>query len=296
MRMYPRDFPPDRRKDPKRRAERHVYEALAGCGRPGFVYYEWRKGYERIELDFAVWIEDLGRFALQVKGGHYLFVDGDWRLKKREGVQPIRTCPLDEAKLGALDLHDDIQERACIPYNPFVIPVLVFPDMTEPDEDIENLARRKGVYVIWGVENPAGRSGADRPEPQGVRPAGHGTDRRRGPGRDRRADPAGPSRGGGDRKRVGATSGPVPVGGSTNPIAGQGHRDGPAAGNPHRHWDVPKGESQMLTVRVTAPWPTRSGTPVAPMATGFIFGSVGCAAYSRATASQPAQQPGREPT
>ena len=25
--------------------------------------------------------------------------------------------------------------------------------MAEPDDDIENLARRKGVYVVWGVEN-----------------------------------------------------------------------------------------------------------------------------------------------
>ena len=70
MRMYPRDFPPSRRKIPKRRAERQVYEALAGSDRRGFCYYEWRKGYGHIELDFAVWVEELGRFALQVKGGH----------------------------------------------------------------------------------------------------------------------------------------------------------------------------------------------------------------------------------
>ena len=30
--------------------------------------------------------------------------------------------------------------------------MLVFPDM-EPDEAIESLARRKGVYVIWGTEH-----------------------------------------------------------------------------------------------------------------------------------------------
>ena len=153
MRMYPREFPSGRRKKPKRQAERRVYEALAGSNRRGFCYYEWRRGYERIELDFAVWIEGLGRFALQVKGGNYLLVDGEWRLQTRDGLQPVRSCPLDETKLAALDLHDDIAECAVTPYNPFVVPVLVFPDMTEPDEDIENLARRKGVYVIWGTEN-----------------------------------------------------------------------------------------------------------------------------------------------
>ena len=110
MRIYPREFPSGRRRKPKRQAERRVYEALANSNRRGFVYYEWRKGYERIELDYAVWIEGLGRFALQVKGGRYLLVDGDWYLKTRSGVKSVRSCPLDEAKLGALDLHDDIED------------------------------------------------------------------------------------------------------------------------------------------------------------------------------------------
>ena len=104
MRMYPREFPSGRRRKPKRQAERRVYEALAGSDRRGFCYYEWRKGYEHIELDFAVWIEELGRFALQVKGGRYLLIDGEWYLKTRNGVKLIESCPLDETKLAALDL------------------------------------------------------------------------------------------------------------------------------------------------------------------------------------------------
>ena len=153
MRMYPREFPPNRRNRPKRRAEREVYEALAGSDRRGFCYYEWRRGYERIELDFAIWIQDLARFGLQVKGGRYLLIDGEWYLATRDGHRPVRSCPLDEAKLGALDLHDDIAERVGAGYNPYAIPVLLFPDMTQPDPSIENLARRKGVYVIWGLES-----------------------------------------------------------------------------------------------------------------------------------------------
>ena len=127
MRMYPREFPSGRRKKPKRQAERRVYEALAGSDRRGFCYYEWRKGYGHIELDFAVWIEGLGRFALQVKGGRYLLVDGEWYLQTREGIKPVRSCPLDETKLSTLDLHDDIKELAETVYNPFVIPVLACP-------------------------------------------------------------------------------------------------------------------------------------------------------------------------
>ena len=152
MRMFPKEFPSSRRKMPKRRAERRVYEALANSNRRGFCYYEWHKGYERIELDFAVWIEGLGRFALQVKGGRYVLIDGEWYLKTRDGVKLIESCPLDETKLAALDWHDDIKELAETRYNPFVVPVLIFPDM-EPDEAIERLARRKGVYVIWGTEH-----------------------------------------------------------------------------------------------------------------------------------------------
>ena len=152
MRMYPREFPANRRKRPKRRAERRIYEALAGSDRQGFVYYEWRRGYEHIELDFAVWIVALGRFALQVKGGHYLLIDGEWHLKTRNGVVPIETSPLDEAWLAALELHDEIEERAATSYNPYVIPVLVFGDM-EPDAVIEQLARRKGVYLVWRTDD-----------------------------------------------------------------------------------------------------------------------------------------------
>ena len=152
MRMYPRDFPPSRRKIPKRRAERQVYEALAGSDRQGFCYYEWRRDYNRPELDFAIWLVGLGRFALQVKGGCYLLIDGEWYLKTREGLQSISTSPLDEVWLEALDLHDDIEEKAETGYNPFLLPVVAFTDMA-PDPAIEHLARRKGVYLVWRTDD-----------------------------------------------------------------------------------------------------------------------------------------------
>ena len=153
MRMYPRQFPAARRRMPQRRAEKRVYEALAGSDREGFVYYEWRRNYGCIELDFALWAAAWGRIALQVKGGHYRLTDGEWCLRTRNGFQLVDNSPLDEAWLAALDLHDAIKELAQTTYRPFVIPALVFPDMAEPDSAIEKLARRKNVYVIWGVEN-----------------------------------------------------------------------------------------------------------------------------------------------
>ena len=87
-----------------------------------------------------------------MKGGRYLLIDGEWYLKTRDGVQPIAASPLDEVWLAAPDLHDDIGELAETAYNPFVIPVLVFPDM-EPDEAIRKLARRKGVHLVWRTDD-----------------------------------------------------------------------------------------------------------------------------------------------
>ena len=152
MKMFPRAFPSSRRKIPKRQAERRVYQALAGNDRQGFCYYEWRRDYGRPELDFAIWMVGLGRIALQVKGGRYRLIDGEWHLKTRNGVQPVETSPLDEVWLEALDLHDDIEDRVATFYNPFVIPVVMFPDM-DPDPAIEHLARRKGVYLAWRTDD-----------------------------------------------------------------------------------------------------------------------------------------------
>ena len=51
-----------------------------------------------------------------------------------------------EAWLAALDLHDDIVDKLAPAYDPFILPVLCFPDM-QPDEQIEKLARRK--CLLW---------------------------------------------------------------------------------------------------------------------------------------------------
>ena len=82
----------------------------------------------------------------------YSIDDGEWFLKTRDGVKAIKTSPLDETWLAMLDLHDDIAEKARTTYDPFVVPVLIFPDM-EPNAAIENLASRKGIYLVWGTEN-----------------------------------------------------------------------------------------------------------------------------------------------
>lgn len=169
MRMYPRQFPAVRAAMPERGAERRIFEGMAQSGREGFAYYEWRRGYGRIEVDFAVWVEGLGRFALQVKGGHYLLIDGEWHLRTRRGLKAVDTSPLDEAWLGAPELHDDIAGLAETTYKPFVTAALAFPDM-EPDRDMAKLARRKAVHLLWGDDDPVGQL-EDIARQRGVTPA-----------------------------------------------------------------------------------------------------------------------------
>ena len=116
------------------------------------AYYEWRRGCGRIAVDFAVWKEDVGRFALQAKGGHYRLVDGEWHLRTRRRLMAVDASPLDEAWLGTLDLHDDIAELAETSYNPFVTAVLAFPDPA-PDTVIMTAANESKVPVFWGRED-----------------------------------------------------------------------------------------------------------------------------------------------
>ena len=153
MQMYPSQFPPKRRRKATRRAELRIFNALASSNLAGFSYYEWRKDFDDIELDFAIWLRDHGRAGLQVKGGHYQLANGEFELHTQGRVEPIASSPIDEVWLAALDLHDDIVDKIAPAYDPFVVPVLAFPDM-QPDEQIEKLARRKRVCLLWQCDQP----------------------------------------------------------------------------------------------------------------------------------------------
>ena len=153
MQIYPRQFPPKRRRQRTRRAERRIYQTLASSPLSGFTYYEWRRTFDDLELDFAVWARDHGRAGIQVKGGHYQLANGEFELHTQGRVEPIASSPIDEAWLAALDLHDDIVDKLAPAYDPFVLPVLCFPDM-QPDEQIEKLAHRKRVCLLWQCDQP----------------------------------------------------------------------------------------------------------------------------------------------
>ena len=148
MQIYPRLFPQHRLNDPFRQAEKRIFQALESCGAPGLACYEWQRNRRSLQLDFALWVLDVGRFGLQVKGGHYSFSQGEWyRRKGRRGPYVrVNTCPLSVTSDATMSLLNEISEALTEPN--YFVPILLFPNM-EPDAAISARARRSNVHLIW---------------------------------------------------------------------------------------------------------------------------------------------------
>ena len=166
MIISPEMFPEERRNDPKRRAEAIIFHILLACLYAGHTIYEWGAPGRHHRTDFACWLEGIGRFAIEVKGGTYT-LDGDqWYLHTGDGRQ-AKSSPLRQADDAAIDLRNEIHRNTG--YKVFIIPVVVFTDMA-PDPVIEEFAQRTNVKVIWGAEHlltdletAARRVGIDHP-------------------------------------------------------------------------------------------------------------------------------------
>ena len=63
IRMTPQEFPKHRRNDPKRRAEANVFDALQTLDLDGYGLYEFRGRRGGMQVDFALWLNDLGRLG-----------------------------------------------------------------------------------------------------------------------------------------------------------------------------------------------------------------------------------------
>ena len=152
IRFNPPEFPEHRRSDPKRRAEADVFHALQNLGLNGHGIYEFRYREGGRQLDKAVWGNDVGRFALQVKGGRYeMDEDGQWFLIKPDGTRSPVPCPFEETEDGCMEMKNAIEEATG--YTHFVVGVTLFPDM-ERNARMEEVARRRNhVYVIWGLDH-----------------------------------------------------------------------------------------------------------------------------------------------
>ena len=151
MQMYPEEFPPHRRDDPLRRAEARVFAALKALDRPGFAYYEWQRDKQHRQLDFALWIEGVGRFGLEVKGGWYVLIRGVWYLQNRrtDRLERLSSSPLEQVSDATMSLHKEVTEKLGGPN--YFTPTLLFPDMA-PDPAIAARAERSKVHLTWGLE------------------------------------------------------------------------------------------------------------------------------------------------
>ena len=151
MQMYPEEFPVDRRGDPLRGAETRVFTALKAIDRPGFAYYEWQRDKQHRQLDFALWIEGVGRFGLEVKGGWYVLIRGVWYLKNRRTgrLERLSNCPLEQVSDATMSLYKEVTEKLGGPN--YFTPTLLFPDLAW-DPAIAARAERSHVHLIWGLE------------------------------------------------------------------------------------------------------------------------------------------------
>ena len=159
MQMYPEEFPPHRRGDPLRGAEARVFAALQALNRPGFAYYEWQRDKQHRQLDFALWIEGVGRFGLEVKGGWYVLIRGVWYLKNRRTgqLEQLSSSPLEQVSDATMSLYKEVTEK--LGGGAFFTPTLLFPDLAW-DPAIAARAERSKVHLIWSLERLAERLAA----------------------------------------------------------------------------------------------------------------------------------------
>lgn len=152
--IHPDPLPEERRNDPRRQAEMSVLDHLADSRLDGVARYEWKASGDSQEVDLALWVHDLGRFAIQVKGGLYAIRDYDWHLFSSSGSLEKTPPPPVETWDGAMSLHHVLEK--VLGFYVFIIPVLVFPDM-DCDPRMEKLAREKKVHLVWRGQDLSSR-------------------------------------------------------------------------------------------------------------------------------------------
>ena len=144
MRIDP-PFPNIQRNDPMRRAELRIYRHLAQSSICGRALYQVRASRQSRELDFLVFLPDGTRIGIEVKGGTYRLVDGEWLLRTPDGWQR-KPNPLIQLREAVEDLMHALETRLGrrVP----IMPVLVFPDM-KTGRETEALPNTGGARVMW---------------------------------------------------------------------------------------------------------------------------------------------------
>ena len=148
--IHPSMLSDERRNDPRRRAEMSVLDQLTASDYQGTAIYEWSAGHGAQEVDAPLWIRDMGRYALQVKGGTYIIRGYNWFLRLPDGALEQKPSPVFQTWDGAMAMRRAVED--VIGFQVYIIPVLVLPDM-DPDPHATALAARKHVHVVWRGED-----------------------------------------------------------------------------------------------------------------------------------------------
>ena len=141
-------FPPSRLTDPQRRAERDIYQAVEASGIPGRALYEVKVTRHAAQVDILLWAEAITTFGGQLKGGIYVIRDGELCLVTDHGLVP-KPGLLAAVWDSVMAIPKFIESK--LGRGMYIIPVLALPDM-EQDEDIQDMAARRQVEVIFGKD------------------------------------------------------------------------------------------------------------------------------------------------
>ena len=86
------------------------------------------------QLDFAIWLLDVGTFGIQTKGGRSIIIDGEWHLVTDRG-RICKESPIPGTWDAAMAIHDVVQEH--LRHKIFVIPVLVLTDRVTEEAEMD---------------------------------------------------------------------------------------------------------------------------------------------------------------
>lgn len=117
--IYPEHLPESVKSDPKRQAERKVFDTLSKLGSLFVVFYSvaWqarRDGYTRDgEADFVIAHPDYGVLVLEVKGGGVAYdaTTGQWTTTDRYG-EAFVIDPVEQAKKSHYTLLEKLKDLA----------------------------------------------------------------------------------------------------------------------------------------------------------------------------------------
>ena len=105
-------------------------------------------------------LEGNGRYALTFLYGQWSVQEGEWYRHAEDGAVTPMGDIREKVWAAAMSIKDRLSQD--LDFGCYVIPVIVFTDMT-PDPDILEEIRGSKVRLLWGLDDPVARL-ADLPE------------------------------------------------------------------------------------------------------------------------------------